>query len=426
MGPTSGGEGTSSQDLKTPKSGFKAKRRSNTLNFTPLQVKKIKNMVDVQTTISTNNRFMINSKPLSDYQMDDTASTYDDNSNDKNSQQEKRNMKNPPVIITGSNVNTIQNMCNEIIKSKKFEIRLLRIGVRLQIMQKDEFDAICDYLSKNSFNYFKYHTADTRPRKIILYGLYEMHTDELRKILSSYEIVPTDIKTLKLRQNKYEYDKQSVYLLYFEPGKIKLSTLREIKYINNVVVKWEPYHPRSQDKIPQCRNCQMFGHSSINCEMPTKCLVCAESHKTDNCPKRISRTTIEHNKIIGKQIDSSFIKCANCNENHTASYRGCIARMSYIEIQSKYKRTKNQRRTPQYNHNPNDYPDLCNSTAPNSYQFSQRQNNSYSHVVQQQNEVNMQQFMINMMTTFNNLIDKLSTMIGQLTRSISLITQQQP
>lgn len=194
----------------------------------------------------------------------------------------------------------------------------------MQIVEKNEFDALCQYLVEKKLNYFTYHTADTRPRKIILYGLYDMDLKELEEKLNSLNIFPTEIKTLKLRQSKYAYDKQSVYLLYFGPGKIKLSTLRETKYINNVVVKWEPYHPRSQDKIPQCRNCQMFVHSSINCHMPTKCLVCAEPHKTDKCPKRISRVTID-NKIIAKPVDSSFVRCANCNENHTASYKGCIA-----------------------------------------------------------------------------------------------------
>lgn len=251
-----------------------------------------------------------------------------------------------------------------------------------------------------------------------------MAIDELKDILTSLNIVPTEIKTLKLRQNGFAYDKQCVYLLYFEPGKVKLSTLREVKYINNVVVKWEPYHPRSQDKIPQCRNCQMFGHSSINCKMPTKCLVCAESHKTDDCPKKIKRTVIEHNKLLGKPIDSSFVKCANCNEKHTASYKGCVARASYVEVQAKFRRSKDQRQSPQYRYDPQEFPFLPNR---NLHQNSHNQQQTYNHVIQQNQQVdtNMQQFMMNMMSTFNNLIDKLSTMLEQLTRSIGLITQQQ-
>ncbi|GIX98522.1 nucleic-acid-binding protein from transposon X-element [Caerostris darwini] len=60
--------------------------------------------------------------------------------------------------------------------------------------------------------------------------------------------------------------------------------------------------------ISQCRRCQQFGHSSINCKLSMKWVKCAGQHLT----KDLSITNHTENPI-----------CANCNGSHPASYRGC-------------------------------------------------------------------------------------------------------
>ena len=127
----------------------------------------------------------------------------------------------------------------------------------------------------------------------------------------------------------------TAYLLYFAPGQERLANLRKIKHIDNIIVRWEKYKPRRQDKAPQCRNCQMYGHSSVNCNIPTHCMVCSEGHKTDDCPKKIPRATIKQLESEGKPVSRQHIRCANCGEQHTASFKGCSLRQVYIDIQKR-------------------------------------------------------------------------------------------
>lgn len=300
MGAHSGGTQNPKKTRDNPGKGVRITRamKARSVVYAPAQVNPAaysSNMSPILTTTNTSNRFIINDKPLSDYNMDESPV---DNQN-KNKADTPRKLRNPPIIITGSNVSAVQNFCNSIITSKKFEFKLLSIGIRVDVASKDEFDKLCEYLKKENISNFMYHTAETRPRKIILSGLHKMEIEDLRQTLESHGINPTDIKMLKLKQNRYYYDDQSVYLLYFKPGAVKLSDLRNIKHIDHITVKWEPYTPRSHDKVPQCRNCQMFGHSSINCNMPTRCLVCAGNHVTDSCKKKIPRTTLAHKIQIG-------------------------------------------------------------------------------------------------------------------------------
>lgn len=56
----------------------------------------------------------------------------------------------------------------------------------------------------------------------------------------------------------------------------------------------------------QCWNCQRFNHSSDTCHFKPAYMKCAGSHVTREC-----------------KSENLTIKCANCNEPHTANYGGC-------------------------------------------------------------------------------------------------------
>ena len=64
---------------------------------------------------------------------------------------------------------------------------------------------------------------------------------------------------------------------------------------------------RAPISVMQCYNCQCFGHSAKTCRSKRKCLICGENHSHKGCPSRESRKPT----------------CANCNEPHVASYKGC-------------------------------------------------------------------------------------------------------
>ncbi|ROV58600.1 hypothetical protein EGO58_11955, partial [Limosilactobacillus reuteri] len=88
-------------------------------------------------------------------------------------------------------------------------------------------------------------------------------------------------------------------------------------------------------------------------------------------------------KKISEEIDKSFIKCINCNENHTASYSGCIARKAFIEIQNRFK--KNQSKKKDYQQKQNDYPEFISQENDNT----QQQKLDFAKAVQQTNDQNI-------------------------------------
>ena len=65
-------------------------------------------------------------------------------------------------------------------------------------------------------------------------------------------------------------------------------------HTTGIIYKVEEF--RSPVSVPQCWNCQNFGHSAKTCKSKTKCLICGESHYHKGCPNREKKQP----------------KCANC------------------------------------------------------------------------------------------------------------------
>lgn len=397
----------------------------------PIQTKAVAIRSSLGTDIVTGNRYKIGEKNLSEFN-DESESEDESMESTPARNSDNKNKRNNPIVIVGSNVVTVQNLCDKVINSKKFEIKLLGIGIKVSVSEKEEFDALLKVLKEKEIKNFLYHTAETRPRKIVLKGLHEVELDDLKSELENLNIQPTDIKTFRLRENRLNYDNQCVYLLYFAPGSVKLSELQKVKHIFNITVKWAPYSAKKHNKFPQCHNCQMYGHSSINCNMPTQCALCSNNHKTDDCPKKIKRAVLQHRKVSNQPIDTSFVKCANCSQNHPATYNGCEARKTYERIQKRLSKRNTRGPTQQQYHlNVEEFPPLESQrfTQPHlhhNYSYVVQQQQQQQQQEQQQNNVNMQQFMMSMMSTINNLVEKMTTMMDQLTKILSNISSQKP
>jgi hypothetical protein len=122
---------------------------------------------------------------------------------------------------------------------------------------------------------------------------------------------------MKIRNPRYI--EHNNFILYFTKGSIAISSLREIKAISNVIVRWT-YYDSKRHGPTQCRRCQMWGHGSSNCHLDPACVKCAGPHETSACT--VSAT--------GAKVPEDQLKCVNCQQKHSANYGGCASRQNYI------------------------------------------------------------------------------------------------
>jgi len=65
----------------------------------------------------------------------------------------------------------------------------------------------------------------------------------------------------------------------------------------------------------QCYKCQRLNHTTESCKGETRCLLCSENHRKEDCT-------------------SNKIKCANCKEEHTANSKQCRYMKAAMEVET--------------------------------------------------------------------------------------------
>lgn len=119
----------------------------------------------------------------------------------------------------------------------------------------------------------------------------------------------------------------ALFLLTFPKGIVKLQDLKRTKSLFNVIIGWRHYI-RKRSETVQCFRCQQFGHGMKNCNLQPKCVKCGEFHLSREC--QLPKKSQSHSTDSG-DTSSTKVRCANCSQNHTASYKGCPSRLRYIK-----------------------------------------------------------------------------------------------
>ena len=135
--------------------------------------------------------------------------------------------------------------------------------------------------------------------------------NKIKKALSDLGHEVTNIWNIKQRETKKPLPFLIVELKQNENNKL----IYETKSLLHCRVIIEP--PRPKRELPQCANCQQYGHTKTYCRRSPKCIKCAGNHNSADCTKK------------GRSDD---VKCILCEGDHPANYKGCKI---YRELQAK-------------------------------------------------------------------------------------------
>lgn len=243
----------------------------------------------------------------------------------------------PPITVRNKSVMEINRLVSRLGDADKFRLRNLTNAVQIKISCSELYNLVTKELKNINAEFFSHSTPDETALKIVLSGLPALELDELEAELGMCGVHPRELKILSKSKDR----DSALYLLNFTKGSVKLTELREIKAIFNVVVWWR-YYTRKKTDVIQCFRCQKFGHGSRHCNMPVRCVKCGESHGSNEC-QLPTKAELEKAPEAVRQM----VKCANCNQNHTANFKDCTARQTFLKNQEKKAaRTSEKRPTP--------------------------------------------------------------------------------
>lgn len=258
------------------------------------------------------------------------ATTNNTNSTEKISNQNKEDNnethgeKIPPINIYNVESDEIIKFIKNGLKIKDFQIKELNKKIVLYLNNMSNFARVKTYLQKTNTHFFTYTPKNNKNKTLLLKGINANHnTNEILQELRVHE--NENLKFVKVSQfitnkSKKEGYALPIYLVQISPE----SDTKQLKNIRGILyrcVKWEPL---KKPEIQQCRNCQGFFHSAVNCFLKHRCVKCNETHEVGKC-----------NVPNEAENDRDKLFCVLCNKyGHPASYKGCE---KYKELQNKVK-----------------------------------------------------------------------------------------
>ena len=325
--------------------------------------------------------------------------------NDSNSNNSKNNNntepKPPPIYI--QKVETIAPLKSELTKiaQNMFEFKILNNGeVKVQLQNSAHYHETIKMLKSKNTEYYTYKPKSERGFKVILRNMhYSADLDEIKQELSLMNHKVMNIYNILQRGSKRPTSLFSIELETSPNNK----EIYSVQFLSNCKISFEP--PHHKRTIPQCSNCQKYGHTKNFCNLNAVCVKCAGKHKTIDCPKNNNENSP---------------KCALCSGNHTANYKGC-------EI---YKNLKIQRFSKVQNKKQNvENPNIQNVTKPipiPSVQInSKEQTDSYAsvaakttnnntHNIQNNDFSELKQMMKEMMSQISSMLNVILSLIQKL------------
>lgn len=221
--------------------------------------------------------------------------------------------KQPPLVVKNVEIAALMEQIPKCGVTPMFKIT--RFGTKVLCDSIEDHNKVQAYLQKCNFEYFTHDKPGERPYRVVLRGLPLVDTNELLALLKTE--CELDALAIHIIRRKVESSKQSdaLYLVQFPKGYTTLKKLQEVKYIANLVVRWQAYRNNRAD-VTQCMNCLYHGHGTRNCHLKSRCNNCGAAHTTENCPEK----------------EKPSKKCANCNGAHPATDRSCPKRAEYVNI----------------------------------------------------------------------------------------------
>lgn len=273
----------------------------------------------------------------------------------------------PPIKIQNKSISEVRHAIASIknIKITPNMIRTTQHAIYVYANSISDFKVILRFFDDNNFKRVTHPLEEEMTVKFCLYGLEKMEYDILREELIGYNINPVKITNIPIKEARYA--DQFIYVLHFmKTDNVQLQTLQRIPGLFYTKIKFAIYDNPNKGQPVQCKRCQSFNHGDKNCTWDPKCRRCAGNHASKDCEhlddlpldpedlpdyddkgKEIPRPP---KKDFTKKIDDKFLKCANCGGPHTASYRGCPARLEIIDLrQAMRERRANTQRKPSYN-----------------------------------------------------------------------------
>lgn len=315
--------------------------------------------------------------------------------------------KPPPIVLYGiEDVNELSKLAETVVSAADFRLKIINKNLlHLKINTTENYKKVIDLVRQKGLIGHTFTRRDAKLYRIVIKNLHHTtpHEAIVEEIEKSGNKVCGEIINCRFGAEKIP---TNTFFVNLEPNPNN-KAVKDIEYIFHQRVKIE--NPRKQKTPVQCHRCQQYGHSKNNCMRPYRCLKCAEGHKTSDCPKKDRNTPA---------------KCALCDNDHPANYKGCQVFKEILARKTNQLRPRTRPTSTAPITESNNAPLTSNisgslpQTAPNN-----NENPTYAEKTKNQQTSLVEQILIKQSEKIDLLLQQISTLLSLLTAIIPKLTK---
>jgi len=222
----------------------------------------------------------------------------------------------PPIFIKGVlNYSALLSELTELTGPNSFVCKSTSTHLKVQPENSDDYRKIIHFLNENNASFHTYQLQSEKSYRVVIRNLHpSTPTADISSAIEEIGFSTRQVTNIKHHQTKMALP---MFFVDLEPDPSN-KDIFNVKSILHTLVKVEEPHKRRD--IPQCLNCQSYGHTRAYCSYPPRCVKCGEGHPTSVCEK----------------TPDTPATCALCSGSHPANYKGCTV----------HKELQNRRRHP--------------------------------------------------------------------------------
>lgn len=280
----------------------------------------------------------------------------------ENTQNDKKQII-PPIFLREANnyqeiIKDLQEHCEHL-----YTTTYRNNSIKITLTNSSDYRKMTKYYDQQNIQYFTFPDAQNPKLQVIIRGIPTSLTiEEIKQDLLALEYPVIKVVRL-LKKDKSPMPLCAVELENSEQAK-DIFNLSRLHYCIVTVEQ-----RRNSRDIPQCTNCQRYGHTKNYCRLTPRCVKCTVNHHFSQCPK----------------LKEEKPKCVNCEGEHTANYKGCIYFKKTCEKTGHIHRSAiNYSRPENVNRRTNSNISYADAAAGRSQHVNNNTQNVTSHTQQQQ------------------------------------------
>lgn len=241
----------------------------------------------------------------------------------------------PPIVCYNLDTKAASSQFKHLLGHSNFELDGPHGNITyVRTSTRADYDIIVTAAKESDLDHHRYTPHAERIINLLLFRMCPSYNaDDIANGINELEL---DIKLhnvmrFESEKSRMEHPSRTIWLIQLAPGSDDTALLKTKKLLCQSNINFER---RINTGIIQCKNCQHFGHTAINCSRPYRCVKCLLPHGPKECP------TDAPNQSNSERRAPS---CVNCGAlDHPANFRGCPNYSALI--QRKQTRTLEQKK----------------------------------------------------------------------------------